>query len=706
MRETSRQARDPDKSEKFRAASKGGTEEMRAFTSVLEKYDIKYKDTFKRGELTTLQVNMGNLCNQHCVHCHIEASAQGKNIMGKSVMEDILIFLSQNKIETLDITGGAPELNPRFDFFIANARGLVKELIVRSNLTVFFEADKEYLPEFFRKHRVHLICSLPCYSEKNVDSQRGNGVFQKSISALKLLNKIGYAMDEELKLDLAHNPLGAYLPASQEELESAYRLNLSRDYAINFNRLITLTNVPIKRFKSQLELNSEYGAYLKLLEDNFNPDTVTHIMCRNFLSVGYDGLLYDCDFNQALGWALKDGKGNFLTINSVTLDDLKEREIMAGEHCLSCTAGFGSSCQGALSSSQSTAHSPQSAENKYVSVKEYYGKILKTKQDLKTSACCSSDSLPKNLRKIASLIDPQIQDKFYGCGSPIPPLLEGCRVLDLGAGSGRDVYIASYLAGENGFVTGVDMTDEQLEIANKHINNQMKKFGFKKPNVEFKKGYIENLKEIGIKDNSMDIVISNCVINLSPDKEAVFREIFRVLKYGGELYFSDVFSDRRIPAELKQDPVLYGECLAGALYLEDCRRILQQSGCMDHRIVHKNKIAISDSEAEEKLSAINFYSITIRAFKLDLEDRCEDYGQMAVYLGGIPGYPHQFALDDHHIFLKGKPAAVCGNTADMLGATRFCKHFKIIGRKDSHYGLFNCAPKQNEENESAGGACC
>lgn len=672
---------------------------MNTFLSVLEKHDIKYKDTFKRGALTTLQVNMGNLCNQSCRHCHIEASAQGKNIMGKGAIEDILIFLSRNNIETLDITGGAPELNPHFDFFIANARGLVKGLIVRSNLTVCFEAGKEYLPEFFRKYKVYLICSLPCYSEKNVDSQRGNGVFQKSIAALKALNKIGYAIDEGLKLDLAYNPLGAYLPAGQEELEKAYRLNLSGDYAISFNRLITLTNVPIKRFKNQLESSSGYDAYLRLLKDNFNPDTVTHIMCRNFLSVGYDGLLYDCDFNQALGWALKDAKGNFLTMRSLTLDDLKEKEIIVGEHCLSCTAGFGSSCQGAL-------NSHQSAESKYGSVKDYYGKILKTKQDLKTNACCTADSLPKHLREIASLIEPEIQEKFYGCGSPIPPCLEGCHVLDLGCGTGRDVYIASYLAGENGFVTGVDMTDEQLEIARKHMNNQTRKFGFNKPNVEFKKGYIENLKEIGIKDGSIDVVISNCVINLSPDKEAAFREIFRVLKKGGELYFSDVFSDRRIPAELKQDPILFGECLGGALYLEDFRRILQKSGCLDYRIARKSKIAISDPKIEEKLGEINFYSLTIRAFRLDLEDACEDYGQMAVYLGTIPEHPHQFALDDHHIFLKGKPQAVCGNTADMLDKARFSKHFKIIGRKDTHYGIFNCAPKQSEENKSSGSACC
>jgi hypothetical protein len=179
-----------------------------------------------------------------------------------------------------------------------------------------------------------------------------------------------------------------------------------------------------------------------------------------------------------------------------------------------------------------------------------------------------------------------------------------------------------------------------------------------------------------------------------------------VLKKGGELYFSDVFSDRRIPEELRQDPVLYGECLGGALYLEDFRRILQKSGCLDYRIARKSKIAISDPKIEEKLGEINFYSLTIRAFRLDLEDACEDYGQMAVYLGTIPEHPHQFALDDHHIFLKGKPQAVCGNTADMLGKTRFSKHFKIIGNKNIHYGIFNCAPKQSEENKSSGSACC
>lgn len=680
---------------------------MDTFISVLEKYAIDYSDVFKRGALTTLQVNMGNLCNQSCSHCHIDASPKGKKIMGKDIIEEILRFLSQHKIKTLDITGGAPELNPHFEFFIQKAHNLVKEIIVRSNLTVFFEVNKEYLPEFFQKYRIHLICSLPCYTEENVDRQRGKGVFKKSIAALELLNKIGYAREEGLYLDLVHNPLGAYLPARQEELERDYRLNLSKGYGIQFNRLITITNVPIKRFKNQLELSARLDNYLQLLKDTFNPDIVENIMCKNFLSVGYDGLLYDCDFNQALGWAIKDEGGNFLTIDRLTPDDLREREIMMGEHCFSCTAGFGSSCQGALSSSQSTLFSsPQNPENKYVSVKEYYGKILKTKKDLKTSTCCVVDSLPKNLRPIVSLIEPEIQEKFYGCGSVIPPLLEGCRILDLGAGCGRDVYIASYLAGEHGFVIGVDMTDEQLEVARRARDSQMERFGFKKANVEFKKGYIEDLKEIGIEDNSIDIVISNCVINLSPDKEAVFREIFRVLKPGGELYFSDVFSDRRIPEELKQDPVLYGECLAGALYLEDFRRILEKLGCLDYRVAAKKKITLDDPKIEQKAGAIDFYSLTVRAFKLDLEDRCEDYGEIAVYLGTIPEYPHKFLFDDHHIFPKGKPVAVCGNTADMLSRSRFAHHFKLSGDKGTHYGLFNCVSSKGAEDKSIGGPCC
>ena len=341
-------------------------------------------------------------------------------------------------------------------------------------------------------------------------------------------------------------------------------------------------------------------------------------------------------------------------------------------------------------------------------VKSYYGKVLKSKNDLKTSACCVTDNPP--YRKILAKLNPEILDKFYGCGSPIPPLLEGCAVLDLGCGTGRDVYIASYLATESGKAIGIDMTDEQLHIARKYINYQTKEFGFAKPNVQFIKGYIEDLKETGIEDNSTDVVISNCVVNLSQDKKAVFKEIFRVLKPGGELYFSDIFAGRRIPQHIKSDPVLYGECLGGALYIEDFKRILREVGCPDYRIVSKQRVALDNPEIEAKAGMINFYSMTIRAFKLDdLEDICEDYGQAAIYLGTIPEEPHQFLLDDHHIFISNKPMLVCGNTASMLSKTRLASHFKIIGDRSTHYGPFNCAApaeKIKSSDAGAGGSCC
>jgi SAM-dependent methyltransferase len=195
-------------------------------------------------------------------------------------------------------------------------------------------------------------------------------------------------------------------------------------------------------------------------------------------------------------------------------------------------------------------------------------------------------------------------------------------------------------------------------------------------------------------------------INLSPDKESVFREIFRILKPGGELYFSDVFSDRRISEYLRADPVLYRECLAGALYTEDFRRLFLKLGCFDYRIVNSKKITLDDPGVEKKVGMINFYSLTVRAFKLELEDRCEDYGQMAVYLGTIPEFPHSFTLDDHHTFLKGKPMTICGNSADILEKTRYREHFKIIGDKANHYGLFSCSPVKVKDDNSSSCACC
>ena len=673
---------------------------MNSFLDTLEKNNIKC-DSLRRSALSTLQVNMGDLCNQSCAHCHIEASPQGKNVMLRKVVDDVLDFLRKNRIKTLDITGGAPELNPNFDYLVESARPLVEELIARSNLTVLFEKDKEYLPDFFRLNKAHLICSLPCYTKENVDRQRGPGVFEKSIRALKLLNDAGFTKRKDLQMDLVYNSLGAYLPGAQSSLEKDYKKALKENYGIEFDRLLTITNVAVKKFKDYLESNNEYERYSHVLENNFNPQTLENLMCRTFLSVGYDGRLYDCDFNLALGYGLKDREGNFLIIDKLSPEDLEGRGILTGEHCLACTAGSGSSCQGALAPESSVRVSrqhPSQAESLVrasarETVKEYYGKVLKNQKDLKTSACCSTDAFPEPMKSIIKNIEPEILDKFYGCGSPLPPLLEGCQVLDLGSGTGRDVYIVSALAGERGFVTGVDMTDEQLEIARKYKDTQMKRFGFKRCNVDFKKGHIEDLKEAGIEDNSQDVVISNCVINLSLDKQRVFSEIFRVLKPGGELYFSDVFADRRVPEEVRNDPVLYGECLGGAMYIEDFRRALRGMGCPDYRVTSKRKITIEDTRIASKAGNINFYSMTIRAFKLvDLEDICEDYGQAAVYSGAIYGLPHQFQLDDHHIFVTNKLLLVCGNTASMLSKTRYKKHFKIIGDRSIHCGPFPCGP--------------
>jgi ubiquinone/menaquinone biosynthesis C-methylase UbiE len=347
---------------------------------------------------------------------------------------------------------------------------------------------------------------------------------------------------------------------------------------------------------------------------------------------------------------------------------------------------------------------------KQVHLKKYYGKELKGKIDLKTSTCkCDDETLSQYIRAIEKKIDDDILTRVYGCGSPIPPAIEGCTVLDLGCGAGRDVYVVSSLTGPEGFVIGVDMTDEQLEVAERHLNTQMKKFGYERPNVEFKKGVIENLKEIGIHDHSVDVVISNCVINLSSDKRAVFSEIFRILKPGGELYFSDIFSGRRVPENLADDPVLHSECLGGAMYIEDFRRMLREIGCPDYRIIKSKRVALENPEVEKKVGMTDFYSMTISAFKLDsLEDLCEDYGQSAVYKGTIQGFPHAFDLDDHHKFVTGKTILVCGNTASMLKETRYNKHFNVTGDRSVHYGPFDCVPVNvKPRNEEGGrGTCC
>ncbi len=341
-------------------------------------------------------------------------------------------------------------------------------------------------------------------------------------------------------------------------------------------------------------------------------------------------------------------------------------------------------------------------------VKAYYGSVLKSSSDLQTSACCTAESMPVYLRPIEAQLHDEVRDRFYGCGSPIPLCLDGATVLDLGCGSGRDTFLLSKLVGEHGQVIGVDMTDEQLAVARRHRDYHAQTFGYRQSNVRLVQAYIEDLASAGIADGSVDVVISNCVINLSPDKGRVFSEIFRVLKPGGELLFSDVFAGRRVPKHLAADPLVLGECLGGALYIEDFRRLLRGVGCLDYRVVSSRRIELGSPDIEARAGMIDFYSKTIRAFKLDLEDLCEDYGQVAYYQGTLPESPHQFLLDDHHVFKTGQPMLVCGNTAAMVGDTRYGRHFKVIGDRSTHFGPFDCAPSPGSAGGAtpAGGACC
>lgn len=341
-------------------------------------------------------------------------------------------------------------------------------------------------------------------------------------------------------------------------------------------------------------------------------------------------------------------------------------------------------------------------------VQDYYGKQLQGSDDLKTNACCDPALMPEYLKPILAKIHPEVDSHYYGCGLVIPPLLEGLKVLDLGSGAGRDVYLLSALVGESGKVVGVDMTPEQLTIANSHKEYHRQQFGHQRSNVEFIEGYLEKLDQLGLAGNSFDLIVSNCVLNLSTDKLAVLKSAYQLLKPGGEFYFSDVYADRRIPKTLQNDPVLYGECLSGALYWNDFLNLSKRAGFLDPRLVNDRPLTIENPRLEDKVKPIKFYSASYRLFKIDeLESDCEDYGQAVKYLGGIPQQETFLDLDSHHRFEQGKIEPVCGNTLRMLQQTRFKPYFNFYGDWQQHFGLFKGCGKEIpfQQNDDVSPCC-
>lgn len=297
--------------------------------------------------LDILQVNLGYMCNQTCAHCHVDAGPDREEIMPLDTLKKVLEVAKKTGVPTLDLTGGAPEMHPNFRWLIETARAEgIKEIIVRSNLTIL-EANANYktLPEFFEKHKLRVVSSLPHYSVKRTDKQRGEGVFSKSITALQKLNALGYGNDSELILDLVYNPSGAFLSADQTALEKDFKMKLKEQFGVSFNQLFCINNLPISRFLEYLLASENYETYMETLVESFNPATLSGVMCTNTLSVGWDGRLYDCDFNQMLELTVESASNH---IDHFNLERLLARNIRVNQHCYGCTAGAGSSCQGSL----------------------------------------------------------------------------------------------------------------------------------------------------------------------------------------------------------------------------------------------------------------------------------------------------------------------------------------------------------------------
>jgi len=315
----------------------------------------------KRAQLETLQVNLGYLCNQQCLHCHVDAGPRRKEIMSAETVADVLNFIKHKNIKTLDLTGGAPEMNPEFFSLVKHARDMGVHVIDRCNLTILLEPDYENTASFLAENRVEVVASMPCYLEENVDAQRGKGVFEQSIKGLKVLNHYGYGIDEQLRLNLVYNPQGINLPPSQDQLEQDYKKELKKHFDISFNQLFTITNMPIKRFGSALISKGLFDEYMQILKSSYSKKNLHAVMCRTTLSVDWQGYAYDCDFNQMLG--LPIGLSAETTVDPVTakamtsakkhINDLLHNELTGEgiaimDHCYGCTAGNGSSCGGSL----------------------------------------------------------------------------------------------------------------------------------------------------------------------------------------------------------------------------------------------------------------------------------------------------------------------------------------------------------------------
>ncbi len=300
--------------------------------------------TLKPTNIEIFQVNVGKMCNQVCAHCHVDAGPDRKEIMTKETMQQCIDAIRDTDIKTVDLTGGAPEMNPNFRWFVEELRAIGKDIIVRCNLTIILANPKYHdLPEFFRKHKVNVVSSLPYFTAKRTDAQRGDGVFDKSIKALKMLNAVGYGKeDSDLQLDLVYNPAGAFLPGDQTSLENQFKRKLE-EYDIVFNNLFAITNLPVSRFLEYLVRSEKYQDYMDELVNAFNPMAAEGVMCRSTISVGWDGYLYDCDFNQMLELKVKAPDH----ISEFNIDELTQRDIVVNQHCYGCTAGAGSSCGGA-----------------------------------------------------------------------------------------------------------------------------------------------------------------------------------------------------------------------------------------------------------------------------------------------------------------------------------------------------------------------